>query len=77
MCVESTTHRKHNLGANMKVKLKNMDDKISSNQNYCGLELDNWTALNQGKEVELDKVPKLIKEQVEEVKYTSNKKGGK
>ena len=77
MCVESTTHRKHNLGANMKVKLKNMDDKISSNQNYCGLELDSWTALNQGKEVELNKVPKLIKEQVEEVKSTSNTKGGK
>ena len=61
----------------MKVKLKSMDDKISSNQNYCGLELSDWTALNQGKGVELDKVPKLIKEQVEEVKSASNTKGGK
>ena len=61
----------------MKVKLKSMDDKISSNQNYCGLELSDWTALNQGKQVELDVVPKLIKEQVEEAQYASNKKGGK
>ena len=61
----------------MKVKLKSMDDKLSSNQTYCGLELDDWTALNQGKVVELDVVPKLIKEQVEEVQAASNKKGGK
>ena len=60
----------------MKVKLKN-GEKLSSNMNYCGLELDDWVALNQGKQVELDVVPKLIKEQVEEVQYASNKKGGK
>ena len=57
----------------MKVKLKN-GEKLSSNMNYCGLELDDWIALNQGKQVELDVVPKLIKEQVEEVQYASNKK---
>ena len=61
----------------MKVKLKSMDDKLSSNQNYCGLKLDDWTALNQGKEVELDVVPKLIEEKVEGIQSTSNKKGGK
>ena len=60
----------------MKVKLKK-GEKLSSNMNYCGLELDDWVALNQGKQVELDVVPKLIKEQVEEVQYASNKKGGK
>ena len=60
----------------MKVKLKN-GEKLSSNMNYCGLELDDWIALNQGKQVELDVVPKLIKEQVEEAQYASNKKGGK
>ena len=60
----------------MKVKLKN-GEKLSSNMNYCGLELDDWVALNQGKQVELDVVPKLITEQVEEVKSTSNTKGGK
>ena len=52
----------------MKVKLKSMNDKLSSNQNYCGLKLEDWTALNQGKKVELSVVPKLIKKQVEEVK---------
>ena len=60
----------------MKVKLKN-GEKLSSNMNYCGLELDDWIALNQGKVVELDVVPKLIKEQIEEVQAASNKKGGK
>ena len=63
-------------GGIMKVKLKS-GEKLSSNQNYCGLDLDDWIALNQGKQVELDIVPKLIKEQVEEVKSASNKKGGK
>ena len=61
----------------MKVKLKSMDDKLSSNQNYCGLELGDWTALNQGKKVELDVVPELIKEKVEGVQSTSSKKGDK
>ena len=60
----------------MKVKLKK-GEKLSSNMNYCGLDLDDWIALNQGKQVDLDIVPKLIKEQVEEVQSASNKKGGK
>ena len=60
----------------MKVKLKN-GEKLSSMNNYCGLDLDSWTALNQGKEVELVVVPEGIKEKVEEVKSTSNKQGGK
>ena len=60
----------------MKLKLKN-GVKLSSNQNYCNLNHSDWVALNQGKTVELDVVPKLIKEQVEEVKAASNKKGGK
>ena len=60
----------------MKIKLKK-DEKLSSNQNYCGLDLDDWIALNQGKQVELDIIPDKIKEQVEEVKSASSKKGGK
>ena len=60
----------------MKIKLKK-DEKLSSNMNYCGLNLDDWIALNQGKQVELDIVHKLIKEKVEEVKSASSKKGGK
>ena len=43
----------------MKVKLKN-GEKLSSMNNYCGLDLDSWTALNQGKEVELGVVPDYI-----------------
>ena len=43
--------------------------------NYCGLELDDWTALNQGKQVEMDSIPDKIKEQVEGASAT--KKGDK
>ena len=60
----------------MKVKLKN-GVKLSSNQNFCSLNHSDWIALNQGKVVELDVVPKLIKEQIEELQSASNKKGGK
>ena len=60
----------------MKIKIKD-GEKLSSNQNYCGLDLDDWIALNQGKQVELDIVPNKIKEKVEEVKSASSKKGGK
>ena len=58
----------------MKVKLKK-GEKISSKINYCGLEHDDSTALNQGKQVEMDSIPDKIKEQVEEVSAT--KKGDK
>ncbi len=60
----------------MKIKLKN-GEKLSSMNNYCGLDLDSWTALNQGKEVELDVIPETIKEKMVEVKSTSTVKGGK
>ena len=48
----------------MKVKLKK-DEKISSNMNYMGLEHDNWIALNQGKEIELDVIPDKIKDKID------------
>lgn len=48
----------------MKIKLKK-GEKLSSMNNHCGLSIDDWVALNQGKEVELPKVPELIKKQVE------------
>ena len=60
----------------MKVKLK-ANEKISSMNNYRGLNMDNWTALNQGKEVELDEIPKLIKDQGDIVKTNSKDKGEK
>tara|TARA_R100000808_G_C2123597_1_gene134312 strand:+ start:94 stop:276 length:183 start_codon:yes stop_codon:yes gene_type:complete len=60
----------------MKIKLKE-GEKLSSMNNYCGLNIDVWTALNQEKSVELDSIPELIKEKVEEVKTASKTKGGK
>ena len=58
----------------MKVKLKK-GEKLSSMNNYCGLNMEIWTALNQEQSVELDSIPELIKEKVEMVK--SLKKGDK
>ena len=54
----------------MKVKLKK-GESISSNMNYCGLDYDDWIALNQGKQVEMDSIPDKIKEQVEGASATN------
>jgi|TARA_R100001530_G_scaffold82817_1_gene57686 hypothetical protein len=56
----------------MKVKIKE-GEKLSSMYNHCGLEMEDWVALNQGKEVELKSIPELIKDQVE----VTSKKGDK
>jgi len=56
----------------MKVKLKK-GEQLSSNNNYCNLKYDNWVALNQGKSVELDSVPKEAQSQLET--QTNSKKG--
>jgi|TARA_R100001530_G_scaffold4298_1_gene5913 hypothetical protein len=56
----------------MKTKLK-QGERLSSMYNHCGLDMDDWVALNQGKEVDLKTIPDLIKDQVE----TASKKGDK
>jgi len=50
----------------MKVKLKK-GEKLSSNQSYQGLTMDVWTALNNGKTVEVDSMPPLCKDQLETI----------
>ena len=55
----------------MKVKLKK-GEKLSYNMNHCGLKLEDWTALNQGRQIELDSIPDLIKDKIE-----TGKKGDK
>ena len=65
--------------ATVKVKLKE-GEKLSSNNNFSGLDTDVWTALNQGKEVSLEenKIPKLIVEQITKAGHSATvKKGGK
>ena len=44
----------------MKVKLKE-GESLSSNNNWSGLNYDDWLALSAGKEVELNSIPELIK----------------
>ena len=51
----------------MKIKLKK-GEKLSSNQNYQGLTMEVWTALNQEKVVEVDSMPEICKSQLEKVK---------
>lgn len=51
----------------MKVKLKK-DEQLSSNFNYCNLAYNDWVALNQGKSIELSKVPDIIKDKIESKK---------
>jgi predicted DNA-binding antitoxin AbrB/MazE fold protein len=60
-------------GGRMKVKLKE-GEKISSMNNFCGLDYEDWVALNQGKEVDLVEIPKSISKQVNN---SSSKKGDK
>ena len=59
----------------MKIKLKK-DAQLSSRDNFCRLNYEDWLDLNNGKEVEFDKVPDsiLVKDKIEEV---STKKGVK
>ena len=47
----------------MKIKLKE-GVKLTSTDNHFRLDLDVWKALNQGKTVELEKVPKQIEDQI-------------
>ena len=56
----------------MKIKLKK-GEQLSSGNNHCGLQYDNWVALNQGKTVEIDKAPAGMQGKYEEVKTTSKK----
>lgn len=58
----------------MKVKLKK-DKKLSIDFNYCGLPYNKWVALNQGKTVELEVVPKQLEGKIET--QSSLKKGVK
>ena len=48
----------------MKVKLKK-GVELTSNYSHCYLDPKDWTALNQGKEVELEVVPKIIEDKIE------------
>ena len=50
----------------MKVKLKK-GERLTSNYSHCYLDPADWTALNQGKQVELNVVPKIIEDKIESI----------
>ena len=56
----------------MKVKLKK-GEKLSFLNNYCGLDIEVWTSLNQGKEVDLDVIPKDIEDKLDGDSSSSKK----
>ena len=66
--------------AKVKVRLKE-GEKLSSNNNFSGLDTNVWTALNQGKEVSLDEdsIPKLIANKITQAGQSApvSRKGGK
>jgi hypothetical protein len=66
--------------AKVKVKLKE-GEKLSSNNNFSGLDENIWIALNQGKEIgiEEESIPKSIKKQITIAGQSApvSKKGGK
>ena len=57
----------------MKIKLKK-GEKLSSNNNYCNLPYEKWVALNQGKSIELEMLPKQLNGKIDE---QNSKKGDK
>ena len=57
----------------MKVKLKK-GVHLSSMDNHCGLSYKDWSALEQGKTVELDEINRFIKDKVETVGANKVKK---
>lgn len=51
----------------MKIKLKK-NVQLPSARCHQGLDYKDWLALNNGKEIEVDSIPDLIKNQVNEIK---------
>ena len=52
----------------MKVKLKDKVSELPKYNSHSGFSRDNWNKLNAGKSVEIDAVPEVAKNYVEEVK---------
>ena len=52
----------------MKVKKKDKCDAVPKYNSHSGFSRDDWNKLNEGKTVDLDALPEVAKEFVEEVK---------
>ena len=58
----------------MKVKLKDIKNKMPHNNSFCGFSTEDWNSLNQGKSIEVNLIPESAKDFCEAV---SDKKEGK
>tara|TARA_A100001201_G_scaffold112468_1_gene96312 strand:+ start:580 stop:771 length:192 start_codon:yes stop_codon:yes gene_type:complete len=63
----------------MKIKLKDLSKPLESHSSHQGFPKNIWLKLNAGEEVDFNKIPDDAKDQVEEVKVSSdkNKEGDK
>ncbi|MBT7929622.1 hypothetical protein HN682_06885 [Candidatus Peregrinibacteria bacterium] len=57
----------------MKIKLKDKKIQLSSSHSHRGVKYADWLKLNDGKSIEIDSIPELIKDEVVEVKTTKPK----
>lgn len=51
------------------IQIKKKDKLIPSHSSFCGLKTSDWEKLNNGKTVELKKIPELAKQYIVEVKH--------
>ena len=58
----------------MKIKLSNKKNQLPSSRSHQGLRYTDWFKLNSGKSIEIDSIPELIKDKVEEVKSKTKEK---
>jgi hypothetical protein len=56
----------------MKIKLKK-GQSVPRDNSFSGLSKKDWNSLNAGKEIELDKLPKMVKPFIEKEKSIKEK----
>ena len=60
----------------MKIKLKK-NESLSSMDNHCELNYNDWANLNQGKTIEIEELNKFIEDKVQIVYKSKNQKKSK
>ena len=73
MGMEVPTLRKCRLGGLMKIKLKK-GVVLPNNWKSCGCSAEDWADLNNGKSIEVNSVPDLIKNNVDVAESASKNK---
>ena len=64
--------RQHKLGENMKIKLKKDAPLLESHSSHQGFPTSEWSKLNAGQTIEVDKIPDVCKDKIETVSSSSS-----